>query len=227
MPGWWAGVGTQALVILVSHLANPQYVLLLFSATESVCEGKQCYKAREGNAVAFLVLYRPSQLTGHTSSPLCPEQHNTEPYMAIFRTANRGAGRFRVQFWIRVSTKPADHIVWMRGSQSSLLLCGAGCSFCLLEHYCQLSTLRSNWSHLQYCSVVMGRSMSTSHPPTASTINQSLVESREPGFGCFSKPELLPGDGSLKRRFWLFFIELWEVQGESFKRFPQLASFIK
>jgi len=37
-----AGVGTQALVILVSHLASPQYVPLLFGAAESVCQGKQC-----------------------------------------------------------------------------------------------------------------------------------------------------------------------------------------
>lgn len=61
MPGWGAGMGTQALVILVSHLASPQYVLLLFSATESVCQGKQCYKAGEGNAEAFVVLFQPTR----------------------------------------------------------------------------------------------------------------------------------------------------------------------
>lgn len=83
MPGWWADVGTQALVILVSHLASPQYVLLLFSATESVCEGKLCYKAREGNAVAFLLLFQPTQLTAHTSSPQSPEQDNTGAYIVV------------------------------------------------------------------------------------------------------------------------------------------------
>lgn len=83
MPGWWAGVGTQALVILVSHLASPQYVLLLFSATESVCEGKQCYKARKENAVAFFVLFQPTQLTAHTSSPLSPGQDSTETNIVV------------------------------------------------------------------------------------------------------------------------------------------------
>lgn len=53
VPGWGAGVGTQALVILVSHLAKHQYVLLLFSAAESVCEGKQCHNAGDGKAEAL------------------------------------------------------------------------------------------------------------------------------------------------------------------------------
>lgn len=136
----------------------------------------------------------------------------------------------------------------MNRSQWSLLLCGAGCSFWLLEHYCQLSTLCSNWSHLQCCSVVMGRSMSTTHPSTANTINQSCMESREPEFGCFSKPELLPGDSCLKGTlcllreyfFHFFYIYIYvyvytytvytwpcKVQGESFKRSPQPASYIE
>lgn len=52
VPGWGggAGLGTQAVVILVSHLAIPQYVLLVFCATESVCQGKQCYSDGEGEA---------------------------------------------------------------------------------------------------------------------------------------------------------------------------------
>lgn len=109
-----------------------------------------------------------------------------------------------------------------------LLLCGAGCSFCLFERYCQLSTLRSNWSHLQCCSVVMGRSMSTTHPPTATTINQSCVESREPEFGCFSRPELLPGVGCLKGTFWRFryfiiFILIWCLWGSRWK-FQEISS---
>lgn len=71
VPGWWAGVGTQALVILGSHLASPQCVLLLFSATESVCEGKLCHKAREGNAEAFLVLFQPTQIcVSHIQPPV-------------------------------------------------------------------------------------------------------------------------------------------------------------
>lgn len=37
VPGWRASVGKQALVIVVSHLASAQCVLLLSSATESVC----------------------------------------------------------------------------------------------------------------------------------------------------------------------------------------------
>lgn len=40
---------TQALMILVSYLASPQYVLLLFSDGESVCQGKQCYSAGQGH----------------------------------------------------------------------------------------------------------------------------------------------------------------------------------
>lgn len=107
MPGWWAGVGTQALVILVSHLASLQYVLLLLGATESVCEGKQCYKAREGNAEAFLVLFQPP------SSPLCPQQHNTETSVVISRTSTRVVEGF------------GERIVWLSGSQLHLLLCAA------------------------------------------------------------------------------------------------------
>lgn len=67
---------------IVSHLANPQYVLLLFSATVSVCQGKQCYKAKEGNVEAFLVLFQPTQLSVHISSSPCPE-HNIHRHCVI------------------------------------------------------------------------------------------------------------------------------------------------
>lgn len=86
-------MGTQALVILVSHLASPQYVLLLLGATESVCEGKQCYKAREGNAEAFSVWFQP------------PQQHNTEMSVVISRTSTRVVEGF------------GEGIVWLSGSQ--------------------------------------------------------------------------------------------------------------
>lgn len=56
-------------------------------------------------------------------------------------------------------------ITWMDMDHS-----GVSCWMVRVPHlssessHCQLSTLHSNWSHLQCCSVVMGRSMSTTHP---------------------------------------------------------------
>lgn len=115
MPGWWAGVGTQALVILVSHLASPQYVLLLFSATKSVCEGKLCYKATEGNAVAFIVLFQPTQLTARSSSLPSPEQSYTEAYIVVKNKINGIVEhfRFRVTFNFKIRGSPihVDHVV--------------------------------------------------------------------------------------------------------------------
>lgn len=94
MPVWWAGMGTQALVILVSHLASPQYVLLLFSAIESVCEGKLCYEAREGNAVAFCVVSAYTADCSH-NSPQSPEQ-NTIRDVYCGKNFFNGIGNFRV-----------------------------------------------------------------------------------------------------------------------------------
>lgn len=86
MPGWGAGVGTQALVILVSHLASPQYVLLLSSAAKSVCQGKQCYEAgkgkRRGLERGYLVLFQPTY-TVHTSSPVSERDHSR--YFGLIR----------------------------------------------------------------------------------------------------------------------------------------------
>lgn len=98
VPGWWAGVGTQALVILVSHLASPQYVLLLFSATESVCEGKQCYKAREGNAVASSCCFSlHSWLFTHQPPVFWAGQRRDNSCWIEKR--NESAESFRVRVW--------------------------------------------------------------------------------------------------------------------------------
>lgn len=40
-------------MVLVSHLASYQYVLLLFNDGESVCQGKQCYSAGQGHTQAL------------------------------------------------------------------------------------------------------------------------------------------------------------------------------